>query len=78
MKLKGSELNQRFAMSEYLFDRERLSPELMWLEQLTPVVNLSQDELNRLWDLLLEQLRTHKITLSDIAINNLFVHIVIA
>lgn len=78
MKLEGSELNRRFAMSEYLFDRERLSPDLMWMDQLTTVADLTQRELDSVWALLLEQLRINQVTLSDIAINNLFVHIIIA
>lgn len=78
LKLSGSELNRRFAMSEYLFDRERLTPDLMWLDQLTTVADLSQEELDNVWELLLEQLRINQVTLSDIAINNLFVHIIIA
>lgn len=78
LKLSGSELNRRFAMSQYLFNRENLSLDLMWLDQLAPLISLSQDELNDLWTLLLEQLRLNQVTLSDIAINNLFVHIVIA
>lgn len=78
LKLAGSELNRRFAMSEYLFDREQISPDLMWLDQLTTVADLDQEELDRVWTLLLQQLTVNQITLSDIAINNLFVHIVIA
>ena len=78
MKLAGSELNRRFAMSEYLFDREQISPDLMWLDQLTTVSALDQEKLDRVWILLLEQLRVNQVTLSDIAINNLFVHIIIA
>lgn len=78
LTLSGSELNRRFAMSQYLFDRESLSPDLMWLDQLAAVVGLNQSELTNVWTLLLDQLRLNQVTLSDIAINNLFVHIVIA
>lgn len=78
MILTGSELNRRFAMSEYLFNRNSSSPDLIWMDQLAQIVGLSNDKLNEVWVVLLDELRENQITLSDIAINNLFVHISIA
>lgn len=78
MRVLGSELNRRFAMSEYLFNRSHSSPDQVWMDQLAAIVNLSKDKLTDVWVLLLDQLKEHQVTLSDIAINNLFVHIAIA
>lgn len=78
MKIDGSELNRRFAMSEYLFNRSTSSPDQVWMDQLAAIVNLSKEKLTDVWVLLLNQLKEHQVTLSDIAINNLFVHISIA
>ncbi|MCC5895469.1 MAG: transcription antiterminator [Alkalibacterium sp.] len=78
MTLCGTELNKRFAMSEYLFNRNSTSPDLVWMDQLAHIVNLSNEKLNDVWMALLDQLRDNQVTLSDIAINNLFVHISIA
>lgn len=78
IKIGGSELNRRFAMSEYLFNRDETSPDLVWLDQLAQVVSLSKEQLNNVWTLLIDQLRINQVSLSDIAINNLFVHIAIA
>lgn len=78
MKLTGTELNRRFAMSEYLFNRNTSSPDSAWMDQLANIVNLSSDKLNDVWTVLLDQLQNNQVTLSDIAINNLFVHISIA
>ncbi|MDZ7834822.1 MAG: helix-turn-helix domain-containing protein [Alkalibacterium sp.] len=49
LTLSGSELNRRFAMSQYLFDREKLSPDLLWLDQLASVTGLTQEKLGVVW-----------------------------
>ncbi|WP_138420345.1 BglG family transcription antiterminator [Aquibacillus sediminis] len=75
LKVKGSEVKVRFAMSEYIFDRSLNSVNPVINEQLSALMDKKQ--LNQIWSIILEQIKQNSLTLSDIAINNLFVHIAI-
>ena len=35
LKIEGKELNRRFAISEYVFNRDHTAPDLLWIEQLS-------------------------------------------
>ncbi|HLR68328.1 MAG TPA: BglG family transcription antiterminator [Virgibacillus sp.] len=76
IKLKGSELKVRFCMSEYIFNRndEEMGDHIAGTELST----LSKKELDSIWKIIMIQLKENRITLSDIAINNLLIHIAIA
>ncbi|WOD62285.1 BglG family transcription antiterminator [Niallia taxi] len=74
MRLKGEEVNLRFCMSEYLFNRKLDHTELTY----DPAALLLNEELTAIRTIILEQIRIAEITLSDISLNNLVVHIVIA
>ncbi|MDL4839510.1 BglG family transcription antiterminator [Aquibacillus rhizosphaerae] len=75
-KVKGSEVKLRFAISEYVFDRNERVANSSWNDQLS---SLTQEKnLDVIWTIILEQIKENNITLSDIAINNLFIHIAIA
>ncbi|WP_208560170.1 BglG family transcription antiterminator [Marinilactibacillus kalidii] len=76
--LKGTELNRRFAISEYLYDHREIGPNLIQLKQVSAIAEMSESILNDIWIILLYQIDANRIVLSDIALNNLFVHIVIA
>ncbi|WP_094243818.1 BglG family transcription antiterminator [Tetragenococcus halophilus] len=82
LKIKGAELNRRFAISEYVFNEikyiEKSSHNLFWEEQLTNITHTSKETLIKVWDILVDQLTKNNIIMSDIAINNLFVHVAIA
>ncbi|MFD2705526.1 BglG family transcription antiterminator [Salibacterium lacus] len=71
LKVSGSEMKLRFCMSEYVFDRSikneaaRFNSRLPWL---------MKDNMNEVWDIIVEEIKEHDITLSDIALNNLFIH----
>ncbi|WP_343838173.1 BglG family transcription antiterminator [Salinibacillus aidingensis] len=75
LKIQGSELKLRFCMSEYVFDH---SDERKDYIQEFYNSAFSKKELDAILSIILNQLNTHKITLSDIAINNLLIHIAIA
>lgn len=76
LKVKGSEVKLRFALSEYVFDRQVNAVKAIWQEQLSSLI--PGENLKEIWNVILDQIKENGITLSDIAINNLFVHIVIA
>lgn len=76
--LEGSELNRRFAISEYLFNHNEVGPNLVQLQQVSTMTGISENMLNKIWIILLEQIARNQIVLSDISLNNLFMHIVIA
>ncbi|WP_245719365.1 BglG family transcription antiterminator [Pelagirhabdus alkalitolerans] len=78
MKAKGSEVRFRFALSEFVFDRSESSSTSIWKEQLKTLADHDEDKLEAVSDAIMKQIRNHNISLSDIAINNLFIHIVIA
>ncbi|UFT99145.1 BglG family transcription antiterminator [Radiobacillus kanasensis] len=77
LKIKGSEVKLRFCMSEYIFDRSgEGSPNTALTSELSSLAG--EKELSEIWKIIIEQIEENDITLSDIAINNLFVHIAIA
>lgn len=75
MKVRGKELQLRFCIAEYIFDRneDNYHPVLD-----TNLTSLSQPDLDTILKIIMTQIKANHITLSDIAINNLFIHIVIA
>lgn len=75
LKVKGSELKLRFCMAEYIFDRQDEVSERLTEAHLS---TLGQKELDFIWEIIMKQLKENEITLSDIAINNLLIHIGIA
>ncbi|MFD1067634.1 BglG family transcription antiterminator [Oceanobacillus locisalsi] len=75
LKIKGNEMKIRFCMSEYIFNRnEEIGEQCgdLYLK------NFDQKLLDDFLQIILNQINFHQITLSDIALNNLLVHIVIA
>ncbi|WP_449354243.1 BglG family transcription antiterminator [Virgibacillus natechei] len=75
LKVKGSELKLRFCMAEYIFDRQDEVSERLTEAHLS---TLGQKELDSILDIIMKQLKENEITLSDIAINNLLIHMGIA
>ncbi|MDM8101300.1 MULTISPECIES: BglG family transcription antiterminator [Oceanobacillus] len=75
LKVKGDEMKIRFCMSEYIFDRKEEMGEQLGDLHLT---SFDQKLLNVFLQIIMNQINFHQITLSDIALNNLLVHIVIA
>ncbi|MDL0434905.1 MULTISPECIES: BglG family transcription antiterminator [unclassified Niallia] len=74
LRIKGDEVNLRFCMSEYLFNRKLDQTELTY----DPAALLVNEELAAIRNIILEEIRDAGITLSDISLNNLVVHIAIA
>ena len=74
-RIAGSELKRRFCMSEYLFDRQDGPCDYLNESGLTSV---AQSDLDTIQTIIMRQIEEHQITLSDIAINNLLIHIAIA
>ncbi|GAE92848.1 transcriptional antiterminator [Gracilibacillus boraciitolerans JCM 21714] len=71
LKVEGNELKLRFCMAEYVFDRNEPMPE-------AHSDSISQTDIDKISAIILKEIETHHITLSDIAINNLAIHIMIA
>ncbi|API89528.1 PTS fructose transporter subunit IIA [Marinilactibacillus sp. 15R] len=78
ISLKGTELNRRFAISEFLFNQQKAGPSLLQMQHVSSIAEINELILNNMWSILLEQINRNEIVLSDVALNNLFVHIVIA
>lgn len=78
ISLKGTELNRRFAISEFLFNQQKAGPSLIQMQHVSSIAEINELILNNMWSILLEQINRNEIVLSDVALNNLFVHIVIA
>jgi len=71
----GEEIKVRFCLSEYVLDRNRQSNSSLD----TPLPSIFFDENRmRIQEIILEEIKKYDITLSDIAINNLLIHIIIA
>nr|WP_090237580.1 BglG family transcription antiterminator [Lentibacillus halodurans] len=75
IKAIGDELKLRFCMAEYVFDRsEEIGDRL--LDELFSSFN--KKDMDAVVNIIVEEIEANNITLSDIAINNLLIHIVIA
>ncbi|MFT9486220.1 transcription antiterminator [Tepidibacillus infernus] len=75
LKLRGSELKMRFCMAEYVFDRNDGQGDQMFDYHLSP---LPKVDLDTIQEIIMRQIQENNITLSDIAFNNLLIHIAIA
>ncbi|WFT73967.1 BglG family transcription antiterminator [Halobacillus naozhouensis] len=77
LKVKGSEFKLRFCMSEYVFERDKKAepPNQILTDQLD---SLTEAQLSKIWTIIIEEIKANEITPSDIAMNNLFIHIAIA
>lgn len=73
VKIKGSETQLRYCMSDYIFSRTEIVPESTH----SPSI-LSDEEMDLIREVILERIEVNDIILSDIALNNLVIHIAIA
>lgn len=78
LKTIGEEVKLRFAMSEHIFDRSESASKAIWQDQLAQITGTSEEQLDKIWSIILKEIKDHKISLADLAINNLFIHIIIA
>lgn len=75
LKVTASEMKLRFCMAEYLFDRNEGNRNQSLAPHLSP---LPKEVLDIILEIIMRQIQLNHITLSDIAINNLLLHIAIA
>lgn len=75
VKADGNELKLRFCIAEYLFDRNSRSTELISDFSFSP---LPKEDLDKIQEIIMRQIKETNITLSDVALNNLLIHIGIA
>ncbi|GAA4079711.1 BglG family transcription antiterminator [Amphibacillus indicireducens] len=78
LKLSGNEVKMRYAMSEHIFDRSEPVSKAVWKKQLSQITNIDMQSLEDVWSVIIKEIKDNQISLSDIAINNLFIHIIIA
>ncbi|MBF6632902.1 MAG: transcription antiterminator [Planococcus sp. (in: Bacteria)] len=74
LRVNADELKRRFCMAEYIFVREEPVNELFKPH----FSSLSQEELDSILAVVMEQIQENKVLVSDIAINNLVIHLAIA
>ncbi|WP_046175521.1 BglG family transcription antiterminator [Domibacillus indicus] len=75
MKLKGPEFKLRFCMSEFIFNQYSGNhPDIANLDSSI----LSREDMLIIRDIIVKQINEHHITLSDIGLTNLVIHIAIA
>jgi lichenan operon transcriptional antiterminator len=75
MKVSGEELKIRFCIAEHVFNQNFGLHCYTWYPKFT---KLTQEELKGILDIIIKQIKAYEITLSDIAIDNLLIHIAIA
>ena len=75
LTVRGSELKRRFCVAEYLFDRNEETSDHPVEAHLA---SLAKTDLDSILAIIMRQIENNKITLSDIALNNLLIHIAIA
>lgn len=76
IKIIGEEIKIRFCMAEFFVDRENDSH--ADVKPHYEFVTLPHDQLRMIKNIIIQQLDSHQMTLSDIVIHNLFIHIAIA
>lgn len=74
LRVNADELKRRFCIAEYIFVREEPVNELFKPH----FSSLSQEEVDAILSIVMEQIQEHGVLLSDIAINNLVIHLTIA
>ena len=74
LSVNADELKRRFCMAEYIFIREEPVNELFKPH----FSSLSQEELDSILAIVMEQIEENGVLVSDIAINNLVIHLAIA
>ncbi|WP_409299279.1 BglG family transcription antiterminator [Peribacillus sp. SCS-26] len=74
IRLKGEEVKLRYCMAEYVFNREGTHPDIHKLG----VSILTKEEMQIIKEIILLQIKNNEISLSDMALNNLVIHIAIA
>jgi lichenan operon transcriptional antiterminator len=74
LRIKGDELKVRFCMSDYIFNKKRDELDIV-NEQLNI---LTREEILVIRNVILAHIREHHITLSDVGLNNLIIHVAIA
>jgi lichenan operon transcriptional antiterminator len=72
--LRGDEVKRRYCMSEYIFSRIGTHPDISKF----CVSILSNDEMQIIREIIVSQIKKHEISLSDIGLNNLVIHIAIS
>jgi lichenan operon transcriptional antiterminator len=74
LKLLGNEFKLRYCMSEYLINRKQIE-----VDSINARVSiLPEEEMVAIRLIILEQIQDHHITMSDIALSNLIIHVTIA
>lgn len=71
LKVTGNELKLRFCMAEHIFNRND-----QWGD--AQLASISQKTLDAILAIIMKRIKSHQISLSDIALNNLLIHIAIA
>ena len=74
LKVSADELKLRFCMAQYIFVRDEKLNELFK----PSFISLSQKELDSISGIIMDQIHENRIIISDIAINNLVIHMAIA
>ncbi|RSK52612.1 BglG family transcription antiterminator [Bacillus canaveralius] len=73
VKLRGEEVKLRFCMSEYIFRRRGTEHDMIAHSSILPSA-----EMDAVRNIILDEVKQNKITLSDIGLINLIIHIAIA
>ncbi|WP_289891031.1 BglG family transcription antiterminator [Virgibacillus pantothenticus] len=74
VKIIGDEMNVRFCLAEYLFNRKEIVVNMQ--RQAAPI--LPQKDINKIYTIIIKEVKANKIEMSDIALNNLCIHFAIA
>lgn len=74
LKIKADELKLRFCLAQYVFLRDEGLNELFK----PSFISLTEEELASISAIIMDQVHKHRIVVSDIAINNLVIHMAIA
>lgn len=74
VKVKGNEMNFRFCLSEYLFNRKEITINMQ--NHMDSIFSI--EEINKIQAIILEEVKSNEIDISDIALSNLSIHFAIA
>ncbi|GAA5416491.1 putative licABCH operon regulator [Paraliobacillus ryukyuensis] len=73
IKVIGDEMQVRFCISEYVFNRTKVPIETHHSDDILP-----KEEIDKIYTIILQEVKANKIEMSDVALNNLSIHFAIA
>jgi len=78
LKIIGNEMNKRFAISDFIINKNQKNYRSVQFNSLENITGVDKSDIEIIWKVLTEIIKNEEISLADNAMNNYFIHLVIA